>query len=148
MLAYEVVLADGRTINVDKENHPDLFRCLKGGSNNFGVVTKFTMVTIPCAKVWGGMAVMPRQAIPAAIESVVSFADNVVNDPDSDLTAIFTHTPEFKDVAVTSRFVNVAGVEKPPAYDQWLAQPQIRKTAKRTSLPALVREAKVPGMMR
>ncbi|KAH6628164.1 hypothetical protein F5144DRAFT_578139 [Chaetomium tenue] len=148
VLAYEVVLADGRTVNVDRESHPDLFRCLKGGSNNFGVVTKFTMVTIPCAKVWGGMAVMPRQAIPAAIESVVSFADNVVNDADSDLTAIITHTPEFKDVVVSSLFVNVAGVEKPAAYDQWLAQPQIRNTAKMTSLPALVREAKVPGMMR
>lgn len=55
VIAYEVVLADGRIVNVDKDNHSDLFRSLKGGSNNFGIVTKFTMTAIPCDKVWGGI---------------------------------------------------------------------------------------------
>jgi hypothetical protein len=147
VVAYEVVLADGRIINVDKDNHPDLFRALKGGSNNFGIVTKFTMTAIPCAKVWGGMTFLPKQVIPAAIEATTSFTDNVANDPDSNLVAIFTHMPDFKDIVVATLYANVAGVEKPPAYEKWLALPEILNTLKMTSVSDMAFEYNIPAQL-
>ncbi|MBO9555306.1 LLM class flavin-dependent oxidoreductase [Cellulomonas sp.] len=39
VVAAEVVLADGRVLQVDDEHHPDLFWALRGAGANFGVVT-------------------------------------------------------------------------------------------------------------
>lgn len=43
VVAFEVVLADGRIVNATKDTYSDLFVVLKGGSNNFGIVTRFTI---------------------------------------------------------------------------------------------------------
>lgn len=34
-------------MKVNGDNHPGMFRAMKGSSNQFGVVTKFTMKTFP-----------------------------------------------------------------------------------------------------
>ncbi|KAL4759688.1 FAD-binding oxidoreductase [Aspergillus foveolatus] len=49
---YEVVLGNGQVIYADKRSHPDLWLALKGGSNNFGIITRFDVATIPQGKMW------------------------------------------------------------------------------------------------
>lgn len=51
-MSYEVVLANGSIVTASSSSHPELWRVLKGGSNNFGIVTRFTLRTIPSAPVW------------------------------------------------------------------------------------------------
>lgn len=99
------------------DEHADLFRALKGGSNNFGIATRFTMTAIECSAVWGGMTIFPKQVIPDAIDAFVAFTDGVRADPASNLVCIFTHMPDFMDVVVVTLYANVDGIEKPPAYD-------------------------------
>ncbi|KAI0870811.1 hypothetical protein GGS24DRAFT_492742 [Hypoxylon argillaceum] len=56
IINYEVVLADAIVVNANATNHPDLFRALKGGNNNFGVVTAFTFRTEPTeGSIYGGI---------------------------------------------------------------------------------------------
>ncbi|KAI9170746.1 FAD-binding domain-containing protein [Paramyrothecium foliicola] len=51
---YEIVLANGTITTVTDSNHPDLFRALKGGGNNFGIVTSYTAQALRQDKVYGG----------------------------------------------------------------------------------------------
>ncbi|WP_423798292.1 FAD-binding oxidoreductase [Neobacillus sp. SAB-20_R2A] len=41
IVGARVVTADGKAIDVNEENHPNLFWAIRGGGGNFGVVTKF-----------------------------------------------------------------------------------------------------------
>ncbi|KAH8662483.1 hypothetical protein BX600DRAFT_551239 [Xylariales sp. PMI_506] len=146
VVEYEVVLGSGAIITVtgERDGHEDLFRALKGASNNFGIVTKFKMGAIPCARVWGGMTFFPKQVIPSAVEALTDFTANVVNDDSSNLVCIFTYMPEFKDIVVATLYNNVDGIENPPAYDKWLAIPQIMNTVKITSISEMAFEYNIP----
>jgi FAD/FMN-containing dehydrogenase len=49
---YEVVLGSGQVIYASQSSHPDLWLALKGGSNNFGIITRFDVAAIPQGKMW------------------------------------------------------------------------------------------------
>ncbi|KAK8075472.1 FAD-binding domain-containing protein [Apiospora hydei] len=51
---YEVVLASGEVVYVTSDSYPDLWVALKGGSNNFGIVTRFDVAAFPSTQIWGG----------------------------------------------------------------------------------------------
>lgn len=59
ILSYEVVLASGSVTTASASTNPDLWRALKGGTNNFGIVTRFTARSFPSAKIWSGFLYMP-----------------------------------------------------------------------------------------
>ena len=55
VLEYDLVLPNGTAITASATSHPDLFLALKGGGNNFGVVTSFLMRAYPQSQqIWGG----------------------------------------------------------------------------------------------
>jgi len=57
-----IVTADGRILNVDADNHPDLFWAVRGGGGNFGVVTHFKYQLHPLESFVGGMLILPATA--------------------------------------------------------------------------------------
>ena len=59
LLSAEVVLADGRLVNCDDQNSPDLFWAIRGGGGNFGVVTSMRVRLHPIRQVLGGMMLFP-----------------------------------------------------------------------------------------
>ncbi len=54
MLEYTLVLPNASIVTVREDNHPDLFTALRGGGNNFGIVTSFLLRAYPQGDVWGG----------------------------------------------------------------------------------------------
>ncbi|KAL5396522.1 hypothetical protein PMIN06_001612 [Paraphaeosphaeria minitans] len=60
VLEYEIVFANGTIGHVNKDNYPDLFKALKGGGNNFGVVTNYRLQGQRQGNVWGGNLVYLR----------------------------------------------------------------------------------------
>ncbi|KAJ5481125.1 FAD-linked oxidoreductase [Penicillium diatomitis] len=77
---YEVVLANGTVVNASEKENTDLFAALKGGGNNFGIVTSYTMQTHPIGKVWGGNYVFTADKTPKLLEAVRNFVDNYPDD--------------------------------------------------------------------
>jgi FAD/FMN-containing dehydrogenase len=68
VLAAEIVLADGRLLQVDEQQHADLFWAIRGGGGNFGVITRFKFRLHPVEAVTGGMLVLP-----ATVETITGF---------------------------------------------------------------------------
>ncbi|KAA6408168.1 MAG: FAD binding domain [Lasallia pustulata] len=82
ILSYELVLASGFVTTASASTNPDLWRALKGGSNNFGIVTRFTARSFPSTKIWSGFLYMPASQaakVLAAFHEFVNKADS--SDP-------------------------------------------------------------------
>jgi hypothetical protein len=54
ILGFEVVLANGTIVRATRTENADLFKVLKGGGNNFGVVTEYVIQGYPQGDVVGG----------------------------------------------------------------------------------------------
>ena len=54
LVAAQVVLADGRVVETDAANEPDLLWAIRGGGGNFGVVTSLRMKLHPLATALAG----------------------------------------------------------------------------------------------
>jgi FAD/FMN-containing dehydrogenase len=52
VVEFELVLPTGVVVHVSEKAHPDLFFGLRGGFNNLGVVTRFTVKTYPSSQIW------------------------------------------------------------------------------------------------
>lgn len=57
--AIELVTADGRLVRTDAGNDPELFRALRGGGGNFGVVTAMEFELYPVEQLAGGALLWP-----------------------------------------------------------------------------------------
>jgi FAD/FMN-containing dehydrogenase len=73
LLAAELVTADGETLQVDSDRHPDLFWAIRGGGGNFGVVTRFKFRLHPVPTVTGGMLILP--ASPKTLAAFIAEAE-------------------------------------------------------------------------
>lgn len=129
---YEVVLASGKVVNANAKENSDLFKALKGGGNNFGVVTRFDMRTFKQGPFWGGSAFYFADQFPSQVEALV----NEVTKPDaSEETHIMISLFFAEEIAKGMGLNQALGlnqayysqeVEKPPVLEPFVAmQPQI-----------------------
>ncbi|KXX73524.1 Bifunctional solanapyrone synthase [Madurella mycetomatis] len=139
VVEYEVVLASGQIIVATAGGpYDDLFVALKGGGNNFGIVTAFTMRALPCESIWGGGVMLPVDIMPAAADAFVEFTRNLADDPDSNLICMVAHLQPKPGIVIAALYANMAGVEKPPIFDKWLAFPELFASYKRTTILELM----------
>ena len=102
LTGVEIVLADGRILNIDAEVDPELFWGLRGGGGNFGVVTAFRFRLHELGSVVIGQW---HYGLPDAIAILGRYADLAEAAP-RELTSAFT---------VTSGGLNVTAVWSGPA---------------------------------
>ena len=109
-LVSQVVVASGDILNANANRNPDLFKALKGGSNNFGIVTRFDMKAFEQGPFWGGVIAHPFSAREDLFQAFEKFALLQRDDPYAALINSFVWTP--------AGWVIVNNVEytKPKAY--------------------------------
>lgn len=120
---YEVVLADGTIVEANNTTNPDLFLVLKGGSNNFGIVTRFDMVTFPAHDIWDGFVAYPNAAHEKLLNSFVSFTKNLAQQPDGHVWCMWVYSPEAKACRAMLMLTNLDGVENAPSFKEFLDIP-------------------------
>ncbi|TGJ84265.1 hypothetical protein E0Z10_g4482 [Xylaria hypoxylon] len=106
----QVVLANGTMINANATSNSRLFRALKGGQNNFGIVTRFDLITYPQPKFWGGAIQYPDSADAAQLLAFTEFKDGPY-DPFSEIEQTYVYLGEQKVFSSTNNlFYTKAGV--------------------------------------
>jgi hypothetical protein len=96
--SYEVVTASGLIVNATPNSYPDLYWALRGGGNNFGIVTNFKLNAFPLGQMWGGQRIYTENNFPAVLDAIYKFAT--------------TGSTKDTDAAQIVSFGNIAGVGK------------------------------------
>ncbi|TFY68762.1 hypothetical protein EVG20_g3432 [Dentipellis fragilis] len=119
VVAYELVLPNGKVTTVTSKDE-DLFWGLKGGFDNFGVVTKFTMKAYPQTEVWGGTIFVLPDSLDAANDGIAQFSANVT-DPKAAIESAFTYYAG--QVVLTIIIFYDAPMPPPGLFDGFLSIP-------------------------
>ncbi|KAM3070396.1 hypothetical protein ACMFMG_010223 [Clarireedia jacksonii] len=78
---FATVLADGSVQNINQTSNPDLYFALRGGGNNFGIVTRFDLAAFDQGDMWGGASTLNAAEMPMALRALVDFNVNHAQDP-------------------------------------------------------------------
>ncbi|CBX90591.1 similar to FAD binding domain containing protein [Plenodomus lingam JN3] len=81
VINFEVVLSTGAIVDANATSHPDLFTSLKGGQNNFGVVTRFDLRTFSQGKMWGGIVIYTDASDKQLLDTLTAFKEPGKFDP-------------------------------------------------------------------
>ncbi|KAI1495607.1 hypothetical protein F5X99DRAFT_402937 [Biscogniauxia marginata] len=120
---FEVVLATGEVVNANANENSDLFKALKGGSSNFGIVTRFDMEAFDAPNLWGGLVTYPTSTTDHHIAAYVNWTNNIENYPDGSAIIFWSYTPTDKKIGITAAYEDITGAVAPPAFDEFMAIP-------------------------
>ncbi|KAL8821083.1 MAG: hypothetical protein Q9191_007383 [Dirinaria sp. TL-2023a] len=136
---FEVVLASGKIVEANaKENH-DLFLALKGGSNNFGVVTRFDLPTFKQGQMWGGAIYYSPSVYPQLIQAFNEFAASP--NPDQQAHIIIATSWSAGAETGVSNIYHSTPVAAPPSLEPFtVLQPQIFNSLREDSLLGFAKE--------
>lgn len=136
----EVVLAGGATINASKTSYPDLFAALQGGSNNFGIVTRFDLQTFAQGEMLGGLIVYPISTLAQQQEAFMTYMTPANFDPNAALIQAFVFSAT-EGVLVSNDIEYSQPVLNPPAIQPFTSiQPQYESTERIGTLLDFVNE--------
>lgn len=77
------MLGDGHIVRANERHYQDLWKALKGGSGNFGIVTKFEAEVVPTADIWASLNVYTNDKTPQLLESYYDFVNKWHQEPES-----------------------------------------------------------------
>ncbi|RYP15350.1 hypothetical protein DL766_009431 [Monosporascus sp. MC13-8B] len=77
VLEFTLVLPNASVVAVREDNYPDIFMALKGGGNNYGIVTSFLLQAYPQGDVWGGVFwfYANNKTTPAILQAIRDFTE-------------------------------------------------------------------------
>ncbi|KAK8093407.1 FAD-binding oxidoreductase [Apiospora hydei] len=113
-----VVLADGSLVNANAVSRPDLYRALKGGSNNFGVVTAYTLSTYSINDAWGGTKVFSWDKTGAVLDAITAYQHLPDKDPYANMNLNAAATNQ-TGLGVILTLVYLKPVEKPEIFSDF-----------------------------
>lgn len=68
-------------MNANASENPDLFKALKGGHNNLGIVTRFDLQSSPSTGFYGGVLAVSYDSKDVVLEQFVGLVDNLESSP-------------------------------------------------------------------
>ncbi|PWY96282.1 FAD-binding domain-containing protein [Aspergillus sclerotioniger CBS 115572] len=143
---FQVVLASGSIVNANRTSHSDLYQALKGGSINFGIVTKYDIRAFPHETLWGGLVVYDNSTTAQQIEAGVDFTNNIHNDPYASWIGMWGYDSVTGQNIMANALEYTKPVAYAPAFEGFLKIPNITSTMRFASIYDLTNElGQTPG---
>ncbi|KAF2114939.1 hypothetical protein BDV96DRAFT_600098 [Lophiotrema nucula] len=117
---FEVVLASGKVVHANAQDNPALLVSLRGGLNNFGIVTSITLKTISASNIWGGINYYMPGSFTQLIQATVDF---VLNETDLDTHLMSSTGYGMGQHIVTCCMYHTKGRENPPSLQPFTSLP-------------------------
>jgi len=131
------VTAEGIILEVTQKSYPDLYWALRGGGNNFGIVTRLDLFTFPQGNIWGGSKVYTIDQSPALFKAFYDMNANPNVDPYAALWLAFAYVGAAGGWFGSGEYVYTKPEADPPVFDEFKAITPIQSSMSITSLTNL-----------
>lgn len=135
--SYEIVTASGIIVTASLTKFPDLYWALRGGGNNFGIVTKFNMNTFAKVAMWGGPLVFAESEWDAVYTAYAKIARNAAQDVKQAQIVSFVLQNGVKIAAAELEYSDPT--PWPAIFDDWKDIPALQDLTAITNLTQLTR---------
>lgn len=108
-------------VNANANENSDLFKALKGGGSNFGVVTRFDMQAFDTGLLWGGLVTYTDKVTDKFVNAYHNWTNNIENYVNGSVIPFWSYMPELGGDVILLAYEDITGIEAPPAFDEFMA---------------------------
>ena len=133
---YEVVLASGDIVNANQTSNPDLFKAMKGGNTNFGIVTNVDIAAFEFDELWAGEVFVAlegpfginlgqsrSEVLDQMSHAITNFTANNHEDVDTAVQLMSVYLSHGMGQLINAAFGNTANHEEPESLRPFLDMP-------------------------
>ncbi|EAS29085.2 uncharacterized protein CIMG_13298 [Coccidioides immitis RS] len=132
---FEVVLANGSIVDANSNENPALWKALKGGGLNFGIVTNFDIRAIPAVDLAYGQSIITSNHSDEIVDAVVEFTNHPEELADDVLIILYIHDLEIReDMTILAIRANTQGDLNTTSFDRINKIPTLMSSWEHSSL--------------
>ncbi|KAF4341930.1 6-hydroxy-D-nicotine oxidase [Fusarium beomiforme] len=146
VINYEIVLANGSLINANKHENSDLFLALKGGGNNFGVVTRFDLETFSQGDISTTTISYDISERDGVFKAFTDLLDSSTYDPAASLVTSLVYSSAAKAWSLSASAVYTTPIEKPKIFQGLSSVPHTNLVNNITTLAEFADEKDTPPL--
>ena len=125
-------------MNVNQTTNPDLYFALRGGGNNFGIVTRFDLETFTQGHMWGGTTAYNLTANASIFNAFENFANKALQDPDAALITAFAYAQG--QYFASNDYEYAKPIVNPPIFHEFTAIENLTSTMRISNITDLAQE--------
>lgn len=146
VINYEVVLTNGTLISANKKENADLFLALKGGGNNFGVVTLFDVETFPQGEISTASISYDIDERDKVFRAFTDLLDSSTYDPAASLVTSLLYSSASKAWSLSASPVYTKPVPQPKIFKALSDVPHTKLVNNITTLAEFANEQDTPPL--
>ncbi|KXH63965.1 FAD binding domain-containing protein [Colletotrichum salicis] len=119
---------------------------LKGGSSNFGIVTRFDLEALPAKDFYMGIHMMTKDNSEAVVSAVVDFTNHDQSLADDAMVTVYTHNTALgDDILIAASRVNTQGNSNTTSFAKMSRIPAISSEMTHRSMADLALNSQIPA---
>ncbi|KAK6850173.1 hypothetical protein PG990_000899 [Apiospora arundinis] len=131
---YEIVLSNGELTNANANENADLWKALKGGSSNFGIVTRFDMRAFAQGDLYGGLITHPLNATDRVLGALSNYVERAADYQAGSVFSFWSYIRGASESVIISALHDATGTVGAPAFAEFAAiEPRLSSSLRTAS---------------
>lgn len=142
---FEIALANGDVVNANRTSNSDLWRALKRGGSNFGIVPRFDVEAFPATNLTMETRIIGGNESTAVSHAIKEFTNLDQSHQDNAMLTLMMYRPESDGITISVIEVNTANDLNTIAFDRFNAIPTLMPSERQSmSLVNSANRSEVP----